>query len=276
MAIGAVTIEMVQAAAAAPSDVAAQMALFAYLAAGKAAVRAKAAQNLIERFGGDRRLRGGLARDFGSTPNAVFTPLLAELREATGSVSSEAWARFIDSTVIGQDQWRDGIGYDLEALAAMTDEERGIIRQLLRTRLTDGNHNIDWRELEAAAALGDTELLEFLKTHSDSAIRLRVSRLLGDSGSTEDEICRALSKDSGSVSKALDLVSGHPTEKVKKALLARVRKVDDHFISAATVLLEVFGGVDDGWAERPFLFRVQEEGAGGPLMKELLQRAKSR
>ena len=117
MAIGAVTIEMVQAAAAAPSDVAAQMALFAYLAAGKAAVRAKAAQNLIERFGGEKRLRGGLARDFGSTPNAVFTPLLAELREATGSVSSEAWARFIDSTVIGQDQWRDGIGYDLEALA---------------------------------------------------------------------------------------------------------------------------------------------------------------
>ena len=38
------------------------------------------------------------------------------------------------------------------------------------------------------------------------------------------------------------------------------------------VLLEVFGNVADSFAERPFLFRVQEEGAGGPLMKELLSR----
>jgi len=276
MAIGAVTIEMVQAAAADPSDLAARRALFAYLAAGKAAIRAKAAQNLIERFAGEKRLRGGLARDFGSEPNAVFTPLLDELREATGIAKTEAWTRFVRSTVIGLDQWRDGIGYDLEALAGVTDEERGVLRQLFRTRLTDDNYSIDWRELEAVAALGDIELLEQLKGHSAGEIRLRVSRLLGASDSTEGELCRILSRKGGQLGRALDLVPAHPTENVRKALTARVRMVDEHFVPAAMVLLEVFGNVDDSWAERPFLFRVQEEGAKGPLMKQLLGRVKGR
>lgn len=272
MPIEPVTIEMVLQAAADPSDLAARKALFAYLASGRAAIRAKAAQSLLDRFAADKRLRGGLARDFGSEPNAVLTPLLDELREATGTPKSEAWARFLRSTVIGLDEWRDGIGYDLAALEAMTDEERAIIRQWLRTRLTDGNHTIDWRELEAAGALDDTELLESLQKHADGSVRLKVAQLLGAAGAEEDEICRALSGKSGNVSRALDLVSEYPTARVKKALVARVRKVDDHFIYAAMVLLEVFGKVADSWDERPFLFRVQEEGAGGPLMKELLSR----
>jgi len=276
MAIGAVTIEMVQVAAADPSDLAARKALFAYLAAGKAAIRAKAAQHLIERFAGDKRIRGGLSRDFGSEPKAVFTPLLDELREATGTDRSEAWARFVRSTVIGLDQWRDGIGYDLDALAAMTDEERAILRQFFRTRLTDDNHTIDWRELEASAALGDIELLEQLTKHSESEIRLRVSRLLGASGSAESELCGVLSRKGGELSRALDLVPTYPTENVRKALIARVRMVDEHFVPAAMVLLEVFGNVEDSWAERPFLFRVQEEGARGPLMRQLLSRVKGR
>jgi hypothetical protein len=38
------------------------------------------------------------------------------------------------------------------------------------------------------------------------------------------------------------------------------------------VMLEVFGGVDDAFAERPFLFEVQEQGRDGELMKELIAR----
>lgn len=272
MPIEPVTIEMVQTAAADPSDLAARKALFAYLASGRAAIRARAAQHLLERFAAGKRLRGRLARDFGAEPNAVLTPLLDELREAAAVPKSEAWTRFLRSTVIGLDEWRDGIGYDLDALAAMTEEERSLIRQLLRTRLTDANHTIDWRELEAAGALDDTELLESLKKHTDGSVRLKVAQLLGASGAEEDEICRALSGKDDNVSKALDLVSEYPTARVKRALVTRVRQVDDHFIYAAMVLLEVFGNVADSFAERPFLFRVQEEGAGGPLMKELLSR----
>jgi hypothetical protein len=130
--------------------------------------------------------------------------------------------------------------------------------------------------LEASAALGDIELLEQLKQHSDSEIRLRVSRLLGASGSAESELCGVLSRKGGELSRALDLVPTYPTEDVKKALIARVRMVDEHFVPAAMVLLEVFGNVEDSWAERPFLFQVQEEGARGPLMKQLLSRVKGR
>jgi hypothetical protein len=74
------------------------------------------------------------------------------------------------------------------------------------------------------------------------------------------------------ISRALDRVPSHPTAEVKAALISRVLAVDAHFINAAMVLLEVFGKVADTWAERPFLFKVQEEGASGPLMRELLAR----
>jgi hypothetical protein len=41
-------------------------------------------------------------------------------------------------------------------------------------------------------------------------------------------------------------------------------------VNSAMVLLEVFGDVADAWGERPFLFRIQSEGARGVLLKELL------
>jgi hypothetical protein len=56
---------------------------------------------------------------------------------------------------------------------------------------------------------------------------------------------------------------------VKRALIHRLLKNDEFFVPMAMTMLEVFAGAD-GWAERPFLFRVQEEGVEGPLMKQLL------
>ncbi len=55
----------------------------------------------------------------------------------------------------------------------------------------------------------------------------------------------------------------------KQALIDRLHKSDGSFITIGMTLLEVFAKLD-GWAERPFFFRVKEEGAHGPLMKGLL------
>jgi hypothetical protein len=56
---------------------------------------------------------------------------------------SEAWERFKKSTNIGYDEWHDGVGYDLEAFAQMTPEEKeNVVRDL------HGRGNLDWRDME--------------------------------------------------------------------------------------------------------------------------------
>ena len=137
--------------------------------------------------------------------------------------------------------------------------------------MTDGNHSIDWRELEAAAALDDTELLRSLAKHEEQDVRLRVQRLLGNDAETERELCRVLREtdDLGEISRAQMLVTNFPSEKVREALIHRLRKNDEFFVPVAMTMLDTFTKLDS-WEERPFLFRVKEEGVEGPLMKELL------
>ena len=59
------------------------------------------------------------------------------------------YERFRRSMDIGFEEWHDGIGYDLDALAEATPEDRTAIETLLVPRA--GN---DWRDVEALAALG--------------------------------------------------------------------------------------------------------------------------
>src|SRR5438105_1059993 len=47
------------------------------------------------------------------------------------------------------EQWHDGIGYDLEALAQLTDHEKQEVEELLESR-----SDLDWRDIEALDHLG--------------------------------------------------------------------------------------------------------------------------
>lgn len=250
--------------------------LFAHLAHSVAGVRARAAEGLLKLYA-TRRYRGGLARDFGSEAEAILTRAMDELRALIGEPKTPAWTRFTNSLVMDMDAWRDGAGYDLASLHEMSEIERGAIREMIKTRLRQANRSPDWRDLEAAKALEAHEVLEELTEDSDAQVRLRAKSLVGSADDVAAEVSRTLrsSRDEDAVSRALDHVANHPTDDVKKALLARVRKVDAHFINAAMVLLEVFSGVEDAWAERPFLFEVQAQGSKGPLMKQLLARVGS-
>lgn len=247
--------------------------LFAHLANSKAAVRAKAAEGLLKLYATQRH-RGGLARDFGTEPEAILEPWLDELRELIGEPKSDAWTRFVASLEMDLDKWRDGTGYDIAALHAMNDIERGAIREMITTRL--GNHlrSADWRDIEAAEALGMNEALAQRADDEDPQTRLRVKRALGDDRYVISELCDTIAnaRDEDAVSKALDHVTNYPTDAMKQAVITRVRKVDSQFIYASMVLLEVFGGVEDAFAERPFLFEVQEQGSEGPLMERLIGR----
>lgn len=245
--------------------------LFACLAARRAAVRANAAETILKLYAPNARVRGGLARDFGSEPNAVTKPLFAELSGVIGGAASPAWKKFVDSLEMDLDKWRDGIGYDLDALQEMNADERATIKQWLRSRLTDGGHSIDWRELEAAAALDDTEVLRTLVKHEDRDIRMRVKSLLGNDEEIEQELCRVFreTRSLGEFARAEALAPHYPTGNVKQAMIARLHKNDEFFVPLGMTMLEMFARAD-GWAERPFLFRVKEEGVNGPLMRELL------
>jgi hypothetical protein len=247
--------------------------LFAHLADAKAAVRAKAAEGLLKLYA-TRRHRGGLARDFGSEPEAILTRVLDDLRELIGEPASAAWARFVASLEMDMDAWRDGTGYDLAALREMNEIERGAIREMIATRLSKKNRGADWRDLEAARVLELTAAITSRVDDQDPQTRLRAKEALGDAGAVIEELCETIarSRDADAVSKALDRVSGYPTDAVRDALIARVRKVDSQFIVAAMVMLEVFGGVDDAFSERPFLFEVQARGREGELMEKLIAR----
>ncbi len=247
--------------------------LFAHLADSKAAVRARAAEGLLKLYA-SRPPREGLARDFGREPEAILIPLLDELRELIAEPRSGAWTKFISSLEMNLDAWRDGTGYDLAALQAMNELERGAVREMIATRLADRNRGADWRDLEAAEALGLSEAIAQRADDDDPRTRLRVKQALGDTDAVVAELCETIARsgDADAVSKALDHVANYPTEAMRHAVITRVRKVDSQFIYASMVMLEVFGGVEDAFAERPFLFKVQAQGRDGPLMEELIGR----
>jgi hypothetical protein len=60
------------------------------------------------------------------------------------------YQRFLDSMNIGYEQWHDGTGYDLEALAALTPEDRSAAEAVLTTHLANPG---DWRDVEALSAI---------------------------------------------------------------------------------------------------------------------------
>jgi HEAT repeat protein len=186
---------------------------------------------------------------------------------------SEALNRFRASMATGYEQWHDGVGYDLDALRDMTPEERASTSLEVRTRLASAGATPDWRDMEAAHALELTDSLRALLDHPDAEVRLRAARYAGGGEEAEAILCQALlGDDPAAASKALDDVCDHPTERVRQAVITLLRRVDENFIWAGYVALEVFGGVEDAMEERPFLFEVQEQGPNGPLMEQLIGR----
>ena len=172
-----------------------------------------------------------------------------------------ALARFEASMVMDFDKWHDGIGYDLDAIAQATPDERAAIEKLLVPRATS-----DWRDVEALAALdtpGARKALEHALRSGSSEIRLAVSRhaphLVPDAKRTAS-LVRALegAELGGGLSQAIDEAAAYHPPKVVDALfrgaLAREGVAAVHF---AALLFYVHGKArspfDD--AQRPFFLK---------------------
>lgn len=167
---------------------------------------------------------------------------------------------------IGYMEWHDGIGYDLEALAGMTPEERATVEATLIAHLADPG---DWRDVEALAALdtpGAVAAVNAAKKHRNTDVRNYVLQTLVEAkpqsaAELEDEIVHAVERG------ALDLAQSHPTPRVKRALLDCARLTDPVTrVNAAALLMYLCGKADEpfDWSQRPFFLRF-----GSEDMKEL-------
>lgn len=92
---------------------------------------------------------------------------------------------FTQSMNIDYEKWHDGIGYDLDALRAMSPAEQNAAESLLLAR-----NPFDWRDIEALALLDTPPARAVLQTALQSEhaeMRLAVARYAPDLVSTEQQ-----------------------------------------------------------------------------------------
>jgi hypothetical protein len=166
------------------------------------------------------------------------------------SEHTDAYVRFWQSTKIGYMEWHEGIGYDLEALRAMTPAERDQTVTALRARPQD------WRDVEAYAAVASPDAIAALRdallapladTRLRSGQRLHELGLLDDLGAfVAQELTRVSIVDG--LTNALRLAVLVPTDEVRRTLLSETRRRPDVAFHLATTLCWLTGA----WKLQPY------------------------
>ena len=185
---------------------------------------------------------------------------------------SEAYERFQSSRNIGYDQWHDGVGYDLDAFAAMPpqgrDEEARRVRE---------SADPDWRDLELLGAHGGSESIEHLRhllTHPSIDTRAHALDVLIDGGHAPgtvpdvqlSHIIDAIDDDNDEgMTMALLLAQDHAGFRSKLALVRGMIDKPALSLHFASALLDLAGLSDDTAAFdpkfRPTLLRLLPDNA---------------
>jgi hypothetical protein len=188
-----------------------------------------------------------------------------------------ALGRFQRSMVIDYYKWHDGDGYDLDAIAAASPEERSAIEAILLNRKMS-----DWRDAEALAALDTPSGNNALRAaffHVDAQIRAAIvrcaPRLIADHERTES-LVSALENATlgGGVSQALDDAADFHPQEVVDALFRGVQHRDAQTaVLFAAMLMYVHGKAESpfDWNQRPFFlrFNTQDRAERDALVVEL-------
>src|SRR5262245_10972378 len=160
---------------------------------------------------------------------------------------SEAYKTFVASMNIGVDEWRDGIGYNLDALQKVTASERKGLVRILSERL---EANPDWREIEALAAIGTAPAKAAIRRalkHADGATQLHAAEKLAELGEPADmestiiEALRTTTAMAG-LSKAIDMAEEHPSPRIQETLLDLALNGDEHQRVHCAALALYLGG----------------------------------
>lgn len=176
--------------------------------------------------------------------------------------------RFARSMQIDHEKWREGIGYDLDALEAATPRERAAIEEMLLARMPG-----DWRDVEALAWLDTPRAHAALaRLVDDGPVALQLAVLQYRSTPLPEAqrsriLVRALAEADfyAGLTQALDLATVfHPAPVVEalwRGLATRDGPVAVHF-AATLFFVHGLSRSRFDWAERPFFLRFHcERGA---------------
>lgn len=166
--------------------------------------------------------------------------------------------RFERSMRIDYEKWRDGIGYDLDAIREASSDERKAIEILLVERGAR-----DWRDVEALAVLGTSGARAALgqaKRSHDHSVALSVARYAPGVLSEEERtamVIGALKRAQfyEGLTQALELAEAHHPPAVIEALLqGTVHLEGDVAVHFAALLMFLHGKAKEPfeWIQRPF------------------------
>jgi hypothetical protein len=164
------------------------------------------------------------------------------------------------------DDWRDGVGYDLDALDEVNDSERDKLVTLLAGKMKSAP---DWRQAEALGAIGTPAAVKVLQSamHSeDPELRIHVAEQLvelGESADLESAIINALRKSnlSNGLSYAIDTAEEHPSPRIQDALLdLALHGEEEQRIHCAALALYLGGKSEEAfdWDHRPFFLQFSD------------------
>jgi hypothetical protein len=178
---------------------------------------------------------------------------------------SDAFSRFVSSLELDHGRWRDGDGYDLEALGSIEQGERGDVVHLLAQR------EPTWREIEALAAIDIPPAfmaIERALRHGRSIdTRLAAAQALHHLGKLDEPIDKMLAREIRNLTagdgctRALLMAEEHATEDVKHALLAASHNRTASAMHCAAVLCYLAGVAKEpfDWNLRPLFLRLGPE-----------------
>jgi hypothetical protein len=181
--------------------------------------------------------------------------------------SSPRVKQFVASMAIDYEKWREGIGYDLDALKGATRKELREIEALLFAQGITG-----WRDVQALAALGTSRsraaLREALHSGSEEvrmAVHSYAPETLTDAERTAS-LVRALENAEfyGGLTQALGEVEEfHPPEVIDALLRGLSRRDGGTACHFAAMLYYLHGksSMPFDWDHRPFFLRFNTENA---------------
>jgi hypothetical protein len=180
---------------------------------------------------------------------------------------TEAYEAFVASMNIGMDEWRDGIGFDINSLQKVLDSERDALVRILAERLET---NPDWREIEALGVIGTPAAKEAIRRaveHGNRETRLYAVEQLAKMDEPENlerviiETLRMTTLGSG-LSKAIDMAEKHPGPRIQDALLdLALNGNEDQRIHCAALALYLGGKAKEAfdWNHRPFFLKFGDD-----------------
>jgi len=181
---------------------------------------------------------------------------------------NSSYDAFLRSMTITPEKWRDGVGYDLDALHGVSDSERTSLVDTLANRLAA---QPDWRDIEALGAIDTPAARQILR---DAAGRLAPGlrmecvlqlQALGEPVDADSAIAEAIraGKSGQGFDKALLLAQRSPGATVRAAVLAAALDGADSTVRVACAGLAFYlAGLSSepfDWNHRPFFLRFADD-----------------